>query len=201
MQKKQKIWKYGTQLLWIMAVLTLVSAIPEPGTKTIYLMRHAKTKDAAPSGKDVDRALEEKGWADAIKMGLYLKRTKQKIDLIIASPSVRTRQTAVGVCKHFSYDSTKIVYDSSLYRCTDKEMMEVIKKLDNKYHNVLVIAHNPATTLVANRMQEKQYTEVPTGAVVAVQAQTDNWTTIMNKKYKQLFFVDPRDLDKNGKLK
>ncbi len=59
--------------------------------KTIYLIRHAKSDWDNPLLQDIERPLNERGYADANVMGTRLKTP----GLIISSPAVRALSTAL----------------------------------------------------------------------------------------------------------
>jgi phosphohistidine phosphatase len=61
--------------------------------RRLMLLRHAKTESDAPSGRDRDRRLDERGHADAARIGDYMARHPPFPDLVLVSPAVRARQT------------------------------------------------------------------------------------------------------------
>ena len=62
--------------------------------KTVTLFRHAKSGDKDnPNIEDFDRPLASRGLKAAPKMGAAMRDRKLRPDLILCSPSVRTRQT------------------------------------------------------------------------------------------------------------
>ncbi len=62
--------------------------------KTVTLFRHAKSGDKDnPNLADIDRPLSKRGLKAAPKMGEAMRERKLRPDLILCSPSVRTRQT------------------------------------------------------------------------------------------------------------
>ena len=83
--------------------------------KTICLLRHAKTHPASHNASDFDRTLQAQGHQDAIRLGIYLKNNQYKFDKIIASPSVRTKTTALLIAKQIGRDMQQITWDKNLY--------------------------------------------------------------------------------------
>jgi phosphohistidine phosphatase len=61
--------------------------------KRVILVRHAKSVSYGYD-QDYDRTLTDRGEDDAYKISRELKNLKIKPDLFIASPAVRTTQTA-----------------------------------------------------------------------------------------------------------
>src|ERR1041385_5353368 len=65
-----------------------------PDTHTVYIMRHAQSNHEEMNVADLDRPILESGKKEAEEMGNYLAKNGEKIDLVIASPSMRTHMTA-----------------------------------------------------------------------------------------------------------
>ena len=61
--------------------------------RRLLLLRHAKTETDAPSGKDFDRRLDDRGLVDAAAMGAWLNRHPPLPDLVCVSTAARARQT------------------------------------------------------------------------------------------------------------
>ncbi len=70
--------------------------------KQIILVRHAQAIEANEfNGKDFDRPLSVKGREHALIMTRYLRLIGVKPDCVIASPSLRTRETAEIMCEQY----------------------------------------------------------------------------------------------------
>jgi phosphohistidine phosphatase len=65
----------------------------------LLVIRHAKAEDQSASGTDFDRALVEKGFAQARRLGAFLKRIDRRPDVVLTSPLVRARETAETLCE------------------------------------------------------------------------------------------------------
>ena len=61
--------------------------------RRLMLLRHAKTETDAPSGKDHDRRLDDRGRSDAADVGAWMVRHRHVPDLVLVSPAVRGHQT------------------------------------------------------------------------------------------------------------
>ena len=62
--------------------------------RRLILLRHAKTERDAPSGKDQDRRLDERGRHDGAEMGRWLALHDYRPDLVLISTATRTQETA-----------------------------------------------------------------------------------------------------------
>ena len=61
--------------------------------RRLMLLRHAKTENDAPSGRDQDRRLDDRGRNDAAEIGGWIGRHPPFPDLVLVSPAVRAHQT------------------------------------------------------------------------------------------------------------
>ena len=65
----------------------------------IYFMRHASAGQASTDfAQDEERELDEKGIAQCSAVGSVLRAAGIRFDAIVASPFVRTQQTAARIC-------------------------------------------------------------------------------------------------------
>ena len=127
----------------------------------IILWRHAEAEDLAPS--DLARRLTGKGQKQADTMARWLKQHVDS-DLaqwhIIASPAVRTQQTAAALDLRFVTEPT-IAPDLG-----SRAMIAAAGWPDAK-HNVLVVGHQPTLGMVAAQFLNgvEGYVSVKKGAI------------------------------------
>jgi phosphohistidine phosphatase SixA len=82
--------------------------------KQIILMRHAKAVEREDwSGADFDRPLTEEGIESNQIVANYLRLIGVRPDMIVASPSIRTKMTAEIIAKKF-HEKT-ITFKRDLY--------------------------------------------------------------------------------------
>ncbi|MEV8533681.1 histidine phosphatase family protein [Streptomyces sp. NPDC051211] len=109
--------------------------------RRIILVRHAKAvpKDAAD---DPDRALTDRGRGDALQCGRWLAQSVFGADLVVCSPSRRTRQTW-QVMEAQLEEPPPTVYEDRLYNATADELIAVLKETSDGVGGLLVVGHNP----------------------------------------------------------
>ena len=61
--------------------------------RRLMLLRHAKTENDAPSGRDQDRRLDDRGRLDAAEIGGWIGRHPPFPDSVLVSSAVRASQT------------------------------------------------------------------------------------------------------------
>jgi phosphohistidine phosphatase len=113
----------------------------------LILMRHAKTERAAESGLDRDRALTERGRADAILMGTVLANKGLRPDLALVSPAVRTRQTWEAM--HDALGDVELRIEPRLYDASPEVIRRLVQDAEDQTGCLLVVAHNPGVHLAA----------------------------------------------------
>jgi phosphohistidine phosphatase len=110
-------------------------------TRTLVILRHAKA--ANPEGAaDRDRPLTHRGQADAAAAGAWLIDVGLSPDLVLCSPSRRTKQTWHGVALGLSA-APRVSYDEAIYGGSVRSLLAVIRSADDKVATVLLIGHNP----------------------------------------------------------
>ncbi|HEY0848068.1 MAG TPA: histidine phosphatase family protein [Noviherbaspirillum sp.] len=118
----------------------------------LILWRHADAEPAAPGQADEDRALTAKGRKQAQKMGAWLNRNLPDDCMVLASPALRTRQTAEALGRKFK-TSPALATDT-----TPEEVLRAAHWPDGR-EPVLVVGHQPtlgqiASLLIGGQIQD-----------------------------------------------
>jgi phosphohistidine phosphatase len=114
---------------------------------TLVLLRHTKAEspDRSP---DLDRPLTNRGHADAGAAGAWLAAQGHVPDLVLCSPAKRTRQTwhaiAVALAETAGSASPVVRYERLAYDGSPRDLIDLIRALDDDVGTVLLIGHNPA---------------------------------------------------------
>ncbi len=112
--------------------------------RTLVLLRHAKAD--RPNGvPDMDRPLTERGHADSAFAGAWLLKHGHVPDLVLASPSRRTRQTwhsvAVALAKA---GSPTVRYEREIYDGSAADLLKVLQTTEPSFQTVMMVGHNPS---------------------------------------------------------
>jgi phosphohistidine phosphatase len=166
-------------------------------TRTVVLIRHAKSSHTNPEWQDFERPLGERGYRDAPFMGQKIFEKGIKFDLIIASPSQRTTETIQLICKEIDYPVEKVLWDQSVYLSSTENLLTILRNLDDTIKTVGIVGHNPSMTETANTLQKKEKIEnVPTSGIVSVSFSLENWSDLNPNKGKLNFFIYPKKYTK-----
>ena len=161
--------------------------------KTLLMIRHAKSSWSAPSLKDFDRTLNDRGNKDAPEMAHLLKQKISKIDLMVSSTAIRARQTCEHFCKAYGVEENKILLIDDLYHAPAATLQKTIESLNAQYDCVAVFTHNPGITDFVNTLcPEVSIDDMPTTGIFCVNANITDWKTFAASEKKFLFFESPK---------
>ncbi|MCP4439983.1 MAG: histidine phosphatase family protein [Aureispira sp.] len=161
------------------------------GSKTLYLLRHAKSSHKEPSLVDFERPLKKKGMRDAAMMGEVLRKRGVEVDLILTSSAKRTKETVQFMTKEMAY-SDKIDEEKEIYRCSPSTLLKIIGQLDDKYQSVMIVGHNPAMMEVTNQLGDTTLQKMPTCGLSAIKFETDSWAKAAKQKGDLVFYIYPK---------
>jgi phosphohistidine phosphatase len=162
--------------------------------KTLYIVRHAKSSWADPNLDDFERGLNERGKADAPRMGKRLKEKDVHPDFMLSSPAKRAHSTAKRIGKILNYPKEKIKTNRLLYHADEETILSVVQTLNDKHDEVFIFGHNPGLTDFVNSIAETEVfiDNVPTCGVVAYTIPVESWNDVNWKSGKLLFFDYPK---------
>lgn len=146
--------------------------------KRLVLVRHAKSSWSDPGAADFDRKLNKRGKRDAPFMAEKLADRGVHADLIISSPAKRAKKTARYMAKGIGYESGKIYYTAEAYSFSAKDLFEIIRKIDDKYDQVLFVGHNYGITDFAEQLTGETLMSIPTAGIVAMTSKITSWSEI-----------------------
>ncbi|MBO3745809.1 histidine phosphatase family protein [Streptosporangiaceae bacterium NEAU-GS5] len=99
------------------------------------MLRHAKAVHVAGLA-DIERPLTGRGERNAREAGELIRPLAPQ--LVLSSPSVRTRQTAelLGL-------NAPIEYDRDIYGAYPDELVDVVRRVDAEVETLVLVGHNP----------------------------------------------------------
>lgn len=146
--------------------------------KTLYIIRHAKSDWGNPLLSDFDRPLNKRGEKSAPFMGNILAKAHIHPDLILSSPAVRARMTAIEIAKKVGYKDDSIVYNETLYEADYTAIERVLQSIPSIQETVFLIGHNPGLTKFAQYISGHSIQNIPTCGVVCMKLQKEDWNSI-----------------------
>ena len=116
-------------------------------SKTLYLLRHAKSSWADATVDDHDRPLQAKGERRAAAQRDHLIDRGIRADLVLCSTALRARETYDIVAS--ALGEPEVRYKVKIYEADPRDIIEIVNHLDDNYDNVVIVGHDPTLQLLA----------------------------------------------------
>jgi phosphohistidine phosphatase len=169
--------------------------------KQIILVRHAHALESEEfEGTDFDRPLSDKWREYALIMTRYLRLIGVRPDCVIASPSIRTRETAEIMCEQYKIAHINFIED--LYighepktRDGTQIHMKLIKQTTADTDILMLVGHNDDITKFARHLCNDGVPSMKKWSLVVLSLPTDmNWDTITAGELSILYYLTPQFL-------
>ena len=159
--------------------------------KKLVLIRHAKSDWSNPFLDDFLRPLNKRGKKNAPLMAKVLKEKNIRPDLIISSPSLRTKQTLEYFIKKLNYDD-EVRFEESIYEAPYENLLKVIKDIPNIHKTVFLMGHNPGLCDLINFLLDKHFENIPTCGIVEIDFNAKSWQDISKENSNLVSFEYPK---------
>ncbi|MEO5891713.1 MAG: histidine phosphatase family protein [Ferruginibacter sp.] len=165
----------------------------EDETKTLLVVRHAKSSWEIGTLNDFERPLNDRGKKDAPVMAKRLIDRNIPINAFVSSPAKRAKKTAELFCETYGKTEESIVYISMLYHASAEIFYEVVEQLDDSFSTVALFSHNPGISEFVNSLiEEVNIDNLPTCGIFAVRVQLKKWADFKKSKKEFLFYDYPK---------
>ncbi|MBI3699956.1 MAG: histidine phosphatase family protein [Afipia sp.] len=167
--------------------------------RRLILLRHAKTERDAPSGRDFDRQLEQRGLLDARDMAQWLVRNGYTPDLVWVSTARRAQQTWDILSQ--SLTAARAEHFDELYNVDAGDLLNIVRNADaSDPKTLMIVAHNPALHELALALISAGDTaalreiaaNLPTTGVAIIDFASDDWGDAGFRKGTLERFVSPK---------
>ncbi|MFE5670770.1 SixA phosphatase family protein [Agromyces sp. NPDC056523] len=159
--------------------------------KTLVLVRHAKSAWGDPTLADHDRPLNDRGRHDAPEMGRRLRERGIAPDAILSSTAVRARSTAEAIAEELGAADGVLALDERLYGSSPETILSVVAEVDDELTTVLVVAHDPGMSDLANRLSG-DIEHMPTCGVAEFRFAAWSWSDIAEAEPLEVHLDTPR---------
>ncbi len=119
--------------------------------KQLILLRHAEAQAKRPGLRDFDRTLTGHGRTEALDAADCLKRAAVRLDAVLASPAVRSRETATIVAAQLDFNH-ELLYDELLYGEEMQALLQSLQRCGTHTAAVLMVGHNPGISALAGHL-------------------------------------------------
>jgi len=164
--------------------------------RRLILFRHAKTEIGSD---DLARSLTSRGRAAAPAMGRWLAAQGVEPDLVLCSPSQRTRETW-SLASTGTFDpEPAILYDDRVYNATTDGLIVLVRETAPAIGTLVVVGHNPGLSvlvdaLIAPLSPRHGYDGggLPTGAIAVLGFDGHGWREVRAGRGELLAFATPK---------
>lgn len=161
--------------------------------KALTLVRHAKSSWKQAQLVDFDRPLNRRGELDAPEIGKRLKKQMPCPDLMISSPAKRALATAKALAQEMGYPLNRLLTEQRVYLASARALLTLINGVDNAYHDVMLVGHNPGLTELANNLTGGVTENLPTCGVVRMTYEVNSWSKVGQTQAELILFDYPKN--------
>jgi phosphohistidine phosphatase len=171
--------------------------------RRLMLLRHAKTETDAPSGRDQDRRLDDRGRRDAAEIGGWIGRHPPFPDLVLVSPAVRARQTweiARQAITDFGAEP-RVELLPELYGAGTSQLLQIVRQASvTDPRRLMLVGHNPGMHELALALggsgdvasRKALADNLPTSGLAVFDFAVDDWTDVAFHRGRLVQFVSPK---------
>lgn len=110
--------------------------------RRLILFRHSEAVHA-PKDRDAERPLTETGRKDAGHAGARLAELNLPIDLVLVSPSQRTRETW-EIAGRLIEGEPEVRLENKIYEADRRDLMNLARALPDSVNTLIFLGHNPS---------------------------------------------------------
>lgn len=170
-------------------------------TRTLLLMRHAKSSWDDPALADHDRPLAARGRRATTLLRRHLRDLRVGVDAVLCSTAVRARETwtrvRAGVRGH-----PVVRFEPRVYEADVRTLIEVVRAAPPDAETVLLIGHNPGLEELARALAadgeptalRRLASGLPTGSLASLAVEAE-WADLAPGTGHLRSLVRPRDLE------
>ena len=174
--------------------------------RRLLLLRHAKTEHDAPSGRDHDRRLDERGRRDAAIIGDWIAHHPPVPDAVLVSTAVRAHQTW-EIASEAMNDALRepaqpqVELLDELYGAEPAQLLRLIRLAEvTDPARLMLIGHNPGMHELALMLagsgdaaaKKSLEDNLPTAGLAILDFAIDDWNEVAFRRGKLVRFTSPK---------
>ena len=163
-------------------------------TKTLLILRHAKSSWKNEKLKDFDRPLKHRGEEAANLMGKVLMMAELVPQVILSSPAQRAKQTTELVVAESKFKG-ELKFVDSFYMGEPENYITALKELPDEIERVMVVGHNPGLEALLQLLDGK-VNSLTTGSLAYLVLDIKHWADLTKATVGELIsFWEPDEID------
>ncbi len=146
--------------------------------RMLCLMRHGLSFERERDKTDLERPIDPKGIPAIIAAGQKVQAILGIPQVIICSKAERAKQTALYLAESINYSTDQIHVNDELYEASARIFFQIVTQLKNEWDKILIIAHNPAITYIAEYLSSAEIGNLREANSVVIKFETDKWENV-----------------------
>ncbi|THD65224.1 MAG: histidine phosphatase family protein [Bradyrhizobium sp.] len=178
--------------------------------RRLMLLRHAKTENDAPSGRDQDRRLDDRGRTDAAEIGGWIGRHPPFPDLVLVSPAIRAHQTWEIAWESMkgAVPNPQVEFLPELYGADPAQLLQAIHAASTADpQRLMVVGHNPGMHELALALagsgdaqgRKALADNLPTSGLAVFNFAVEDWGDVAFRRGQLILFVSPKLLQESSR--
>lgn len=159
-------------------------------------MRHAEAAPKLSRQDDRSRELTQLGVKHALHMGAWFLENNINLELIACSSALRAEQTAHLIAEGMKLDNQRILVEDVLYEASVRQLLDYVNNLEDGYQNVMIVAHNPAISYLAEYLTKADIGDMTPGAATIIRFDLGSWKLVSENTGILDRYVAPEEVAK-----
>lgn len=168
-------------------------------SKTLLLLRHAKSSWDDPDLTDHERPLAPRGRRASGLIASYLRTNRITPELVLCSSSARTRETLERISAGFAGE-VEVEIEKGLYGTSPDHLLARLQEVSHDVGSLMMIGHAPGIPELARRLAgrgadlERLQGKFPTAALARLSFE-GSWQALGPGTAELVGYVKPRELE------
>jgi len=160
-------------------------------TKKLYLLRHAEARRPEAHLKDIERGLTSKGIQDASRIGAWLYKNNEEVNVIFHSSAERARLTSELVNDYIKLQDNLVINDENLYEASVRIYYNMVQGFKDEWNSAMIIGHNPVITYFLEHVSNEDVGSLEPGQLAILSLNVNDWKAVTAHVASLLNVVTP----------
>ena len=146
-------------------------------TKTLLIMRHAKSSWSHIGLSDHDRPLNKRGLRDTPRMAKWIAQQDLVPEMVLSSTANRAQSTANVFVENCPGIDCEVQTTREFYHAPARIYLETAAEFPDAIRIAMVVGHNPGMEDLVEVLAG-EYERMPTAAIAWFEFQIDSWKRV-----------------------
>lgn len=162
-------------------------------TKTLLIMRHAKSSWSHSGLSDHERPLNKRGLHDAPRMAEWICNKSLVPDIVLSSTAKRARTTAELFVENCEGINCGVQTTKEFYHAPARVYLETAVQFPEPVGTAMVVGHNPGMENLVEVLSN-EYERMPTAAIACFEFNIQSWEELAPEKATFIDVWRPKEI-------